>query len=70
MAFLQRVARRVRLQGKLWFIRAVALFKRFQPEQALVIFSDPRGGSTWVSEVVNEVPRPFVYWEPLSPRYN
>lgn len=35
-----------------------------------MIFSDPRGGSTWVSEILNQIPRSFIYWEPLSPPHN
>ena len=37
----------------------------FDPSENLYVFSDPRGGSTWLTEAVAEVPRTAVLWEPL-----
>lgn len=39
----------------------------FKPENAVVIFGDPRGGSTWLAEIINTIPRSVVVWEPLHP---
>ena len=39
--------------------------KCFVPEQSLLIFSDPRGGSTWLTQLINKIPRTAVVWEPL-----
>ena len=41
----------------------------FDPRESLVICSDPRGGSTWITEVVSQVPRTSVLWEPLNLRH-
>ena len=40
--------------------------KRFVPENALVVAGDPRGGSTWLAELINEIPRTAMLWEPLA----
>lgn len=37
----------------------------FDPAEALTIFSDPRGGSTWITELVTQIPGTAVAWEPL-----
>ncbi|MCW8814872.1 MAG: sulfotransferase domain-containing protein [Chlorobium sp.] len=31
----------------------------------LIVFSDPRGGSTWITELINRIPDTAVLWEPL-----
>ena len=41
----------------------------FDPHESLIICSDPRGGSTWITEVVSQVPRTSVLWEPLNLRH-
>lgn len=41
----------------------------FDPRDALLVFSDPRGGSTWITEMIQQVPRTAVVWEPLHLRY-
>ena len=47
----------------------VKYFRKFDPEDNILIFSDPRGGSTWMAEVLNQLPRTAVLWEPLHLRY-
>ena len=39
------------------------------PREGLVVCSDPRGGSTWITEVLSRVPRTSVLWEPLNLRH-
>ena len=41
---------------------------RFDPRESLIICSDPRGGSTWITEVVSRIPHTAVLWEPLNGR--
>lgn len=41
----------------------------FDPRDALLVFSDPRGGSTWITEMIQQIPRTAVVWEPLHLRY-
>lgn len=43
----------------------VKSYKRFEPSQNLIVFSDPRGGSTWITEVLAQLPRTAVLFEPL-----
>lgn len=40
--------------------------KRFPENEAILIFADPRGGSTWMAELINEIPRTAILWEPLT----
>lgn len=37
----------------------------FDPLENIIIFSDPRGGSTWITEMVMQIPKTTVLWEPL-----
>ncbi len=39
--------------------------KAFDPDQVMLIFSDPRGGSTWLTQLINEIEHTAVVWEPL-----
>lgn len=48
---------------------AVSKVRSFDPLDNFMIFSDPRGGSTWLSEVVSLVPNTVVLWEPLNQRW-
>lgn len=46
----------------------ISVVRNFDPQKDLIIFSDPRGGSTWIMEMVNRLPRTAVLWEPLHLR--
>lgn len=46
----------------------VSKLKNFDPEGNLLIFSEPRGGSTWMAETISQLPRTPVLWEPLHLR--
>src|SRR5690349_13836871 len=35
------------------------------PGETILVFSNPRGGSTWMAEILNEIPKSVVVWEPL-----
>lgn len=37
----------------------------FDPEGNLIIVSSPRGGSSWITDLVSLIPRTVVLWEPL-----
>ena len=45
-----------------------SLEKRIQAksDDGLLIFSDPRGGSTWLAEMLSAIPETAVLWEPLN----
>ena len=38
---------------------------KFKAEEGIVIFSEARGGSTWLMEILNNIPNTVVDWEPL-----
>lgn len=62
---LDKALKRISLEKKLWLIRNTQ--KNFVPEDQLYLFSDPRGGSTWLTELLLEIPDTTVLWEPLRP---
>lgn len=37
-----------------------------EPRDALVICADPRGGSTWLTELLSAIPGVSIVWEPLD----
>lgn len=39
--------------------------KKFEPEKAILLFCDPRGGSTWLSEILQQNLKVSLIWEPL-----
>lgn len=39
--------------------------KRFRPEDALVLTSEPRAGSTWLMQQLSRLPKTVINWEPL-----
>ena len=40
--------------------------KRFKLHNAILLFSDPRGGSTWLMEALSQLPRTIPNREPLQ----
>lgn len=38
----------------------------FNPEANFYIFADPRGGSTWLTEIIKELTNSAIIWEPLA----
>lgn len=44
----------------------IAFYKRFDPGNALIIAGDPRGGTTWLAEIINQLPGTALIWEPLA----
>jgi len=52
--------------AKHFLCKAVAARNDFDPSDALVIFSDPRGGSTWLMEAIHRISGTAVIWEPLQ----
>ena len=39
--------------------------KRYSIDQSIIIFSEPRGGSTWLMEILNHLPKTAINWEPF-----
>ncbi|MEM9884939.1 MAG: sulfotransferase [Bacteroidota bacterium] len=42
--------------------------KDFQPKNSILIFSEPRSGSTWLAELLQYLPNSIIHWEPLNPQ--
>lgn len=43
----------------------ISLLLKFKTEDSIIIFSVARGGSTWLMEILSEIPNTCVNWEPL-----
>lgn len=51
------------IKDRMW--KVTQIFSKFEPTENIIIFSDPRGGSTWITEMIMELPKTTVLWEPL-----
>lgn len=63
----KKIKRKIRIEYNVLHY-GIFKFPVFQPEQNYLIFSDPRGGSTWLSEILNKIPNTAVIWEPINLR--
>ncbi len=66
---INKANRRFQLELKLATVRIIKNFKRFKAENQFIIFSDPRGGSTWMSEMLKTIPNTAMIWEPFNIKY-
>ncbi len=48
--------------------RIVRTCRSFPPEEHILIFAEPRGGSTWLAEIMSKLLRIPILWEPLHLR--
>ena len=64
----QKTSKRISFRLKLIILNILKYYKNFNPEKQILIFSDPRGGSTWLAEMINTIPKTAVIWEPLNIR--
>lgn len=49
-------------------ISGIAHKMNCKPEDALVVFTNGRGGGTWLAEILRHIPESAVVWEPLQLR--
>lgn len=54
------------MESKLLCLKLISPLIKRPPEQSLILFCDPRGGSTWLAEVLSKKMSCFIYWEPLA----
>ena len=47
-------------------LKLIEANNNFNPKNNFLIFSDPRGGSTWLAELISLIPKTAVIWEPLN----
>jgi len=52
-----------KIKDTIW--KVTHIFSKFEPSENIIVFSDPRGGSTWITEMIMEIPKTAVLWEPL-----
>lgn len=62
---------RKRLKGLLKLTKGLILtkLKSFSLDDSIIIVSSPRGGSTWLTETLNNIPNSVINWEPFHPKY-
>lgn len=46
-------------------IKFILKFKKFKTSDSIIIFSEARGGSTWLMELLSKIPGTCINWEPL-----
>ena len=52
-----------------YFLKKTTFFLiQFKPQSNILIFADPRGGSTWLTEIIKEITKLPLLWEPLHVR--
>ena len=56
-----RFKRRVKFES----IQFILRFKSFKTSESIIIFSEPRGGSTWLMELLAKIPNTVINFEPL-----
>ena len=66
---INRIIKRVFVFTKIGLISIFSIFKRSKAEDQILIFSDPRGGSTWLTEIIKSIPGTAIIWEPLHLSY-
>jgi len=63
---LQQINKKISLELKLRILYILKQLKKFNPKEQILIFSDPRGGSTWLTEIIHTIPNTAIIWEPLN----
>lgn len=43
--------------------------KKFELDDVVLLISSPRGGSTWLCEIMNHIPHSVINWEPFHPDF-
>ena len=69
MKIFRKSRNRINLESKLALIRLLRTFKNLKGQNQFLIFSDPRGGSTWLAEILESIPGTAIVWEPLNIKY-
>ena len=62
---ISKVKRKVNLSFKICLFRWLSKINTKIPEHQFLVFSDPRGGSTWLAEILRSIPSTALLWEPL-----
>lgn len=62
----EKVKRKVIHLSRKHLLRPLAPKKTYNPADNHYIFADPRGGSTWLMEIIQSITNEPVIWEPLD----
>jgi hypothetical protein len=68
-SLINRITKKVSVLTKIGLISFYSKLRKRSAKDQLLIFSDPRGGSTWLAEMINSIPRSAIIWEPLHLEY-
>lgn len=66
---LRRIENKARRETRNGLLRLVSKRVDFDPSENVYLFSDPRGGSTWLTELLAGIDKTAVLWEPLHLDY-
>lgn len=66
---INRVTKKVSVIAKIGLISLSSKFRKNRAEDQILIFSDPRGGSTWLTEIIKSISNTAIIWEPLHLKY-
>ncbi|MEQ8473920.1 MAG: sulfotransferase domain-containing protein [Marinoscillum sp.] len=67
---IQRIKDKVRRDTRNILFRRESARVHYNPSENYYIFSDPRGGSTWLTEILMRILKLPVIWEPLHLDYH
>jgi len=63
---LKKIEYKISSNFKSHFIKPFAKKRTYNPRDNHYIFADPRGGSTWLMEIIQSITNEPVIWEPLD----
>lgn len=63
--FFHRILNSILVSLKINLLSTIGNSRKIYPEDQILLFSDPRGGSTWLSQIINTIPKTALIWEPL-----
>jgi len=61
---------RIKNYIKGWQLKSIVRSKSYDINDNFLVFSDPRGGSTWLTEAISCIPKTAILWEPLHLKFN
>jgi Sulfotransferase domain len=63
---ISKIREKIRIASLTYQYNKISGQMRLKPESVLIILGDPRGGTTWLAELVKQIPLTAMVWEPLS----
>ncbi|HZB13541.1 MAG TPA: sulfotransferase [Chryseolinea sp.] len=69
MSLFNKVKYKLVSYGTIALTKFVCLFKSYPLDKSMMIFGEPRSGTTWLMELLSNYKKCIVIWEPLNPRH-